>query len=60
MCDNDNTVFMRSDFPENNHTESVERVLSALSDEGVLLRLSLGLYVKPMVMDGIKHNETTV
>lgn len=35
-------------------------MLSALSDEGVLLRLSPGLYVKPMVMDGIKHNETTV
>ena len=60
MCDNDNTVFMRSDFPENNHTESEERVLSALLEEGVLHRLSPGLYVKPVVMDGVKHNETTV
>lgn len=56
----DNTVFMRSDFPEY-HTESVGRVLSALTDEGVLLRLSPGVYVKPRmsrfgaVMPSVEH-----
>lgn len=44
----DNTVFMRSDFPEY-HTESVGRVLSALTEEGLLLRLSPGVYVKPRI-----------
>lgn len=56
-----NTVFMRTVFPEY-QTELVKRVLStsALSDEGVLLRLLLGVCVKPMVMDSVNHNETTV
>lgn len=42
----ENSLFFRSDFPQY-HTESVGRVLSALTDEGVLVRLSPGIYVKP-------------
>lgn len=42
----ENTIFFRSDFPQY-HTESVGRVLSALTDEGVLIRLSPGIYVRP-------------
>lgn len=56
----ENTVFMRTDFPEY-HTESVGRVLSALTEEGLLLRLSPGVYVKPRmsrfgaVMPSVEH-----
>lgn len=42
----DNSLFFRSDFPQY-HVESVGRVLSALTEEGVLVRLSPGIYVKP-------------
>lgn len=42
----DNTILFRSDFPDY-HQESVGRVLSALSEDGVLLRLAQGVYVKP-------------
>lgn len=42
----ENTIFFRSDFPQY-HTESVGRVLSDLTDEGVLIRLSPGIYVRP-------------
>lgn len=44
----ENTLFFRSDFPQY-HPEFVGRVLSSLTDEGVLLRLSPGVYVKPMM-----------
>lgn len=40
------TVFFRTDFPQY-HVESVGRVLSEMTDEGVLMRLSPGVYVKP-------------
>jgi len=43
-----NHVFFRSDFLEY-HQESVGRVLSELVDEGVLIRLSPGIYIKPMI-----------
>jgi len=43
-----NHVFFRTDFPEY-HQESVGRVLSELVDEGVLIRLSPGIYIKPMI-----------
>lgn len=43
----DNSLFFRSDFPQY-HVESVGRVLSALTEEGVLVRLSPGIYVKRM------------
>lgn len=42
----DNSLFFRSDFPQY-HVESVGRVLSSLTEEGVLVRLSPGIYVKP-------------
>lgn len=42
----DNSLFFRSDFPQY-HVESVGRVLSALTEEGMLVRLSPGIYVKP-------------
>lgn len=44
----DNKVLFRSDFPQY-HEEFVGRVLSSLTEEGVLMRLSPGIYVKPMM-----------
>lgn len=42
----ENSIFFRSDFPQY-HTESVGRVLSAMTDEGLLIRLAPGIYAKP-------------
>ena len=56
----DNTVLFRNDFPQY-HTESVGRVLSEMTNEGLLLRLSPGVYVKPrksrfgLVMPSVEH-----
>lgn len=46
MKADENTVFFRSDFPQY-HTESVGRVLSAMTAEGLLIRLAPGIYAKP-------------
>lgn len=39
-------ILFRSDFPEY-HTEFVGRVLSELTDEGVLVKIAHGIYAKP-------------
>ena len=56
----DNTIFFRNDFPQY-HPESVGRILSDLTEKGVLVRIASGIYVKPrrskfgMVMPSIEH-----
>lgn len=45
QAEND-SIFFRSDFPEY-HPESVGRVLSELTTENTLIRISPGIYVKP-------------
>ena len=42
----DDTIFFRNDFPQY-HPESVGRILSDLTDKGVLVRIASGIYVKP-------------
>lgn len=56
----DETIFFRNDFPQY-HPESVGRILSDLTDQGVLVRIASGIYVKPrqskfgMVMPSIEQ-----
>ena len=61
----DDTIFFRSDFPRY-HPESVGRILSDLTDKGVLVRIASGIYIKPrqskfgMVMPSIEHIVTAI
>lgn len=61
----DDSIFFRSDFPRY-HPESVGRILSDLTDKGVLVRIASGIYVKPrqskfgMVMPSIEHIVTAI
>lgn len=43
---NDGSIFFRTDFPQY-HPESVGRTLSGLVEEGSLVRIASGIYLKP-------------
>lgn len=43
---NDGSIFFRTDFPQY-HPESVGRTLSGLVEEGALVRIASGVYLKP-------------
>lgn len=60
LSSEDETIFFRNDFPQY-HPESVGRVLTDLTDEGELVRIASGIYVKPRmsqfgpIMPSIEH-----
>ncbi|MDO4708012.1 MAG: DUF6088 family protein [Porphyromonadaceae bacterium] len=60
LSSENDTIYFRNDFPQY-HPESVGRVLSDLADNGELVRIASGIYVKPRmsrfgpVMPSIEH-----
>lgn len=60
LSSENDTIFFRNDFPQY-HPESVGRVLTDLTDNGDLVRIASGIYVKPRmsrfgpIMPSIEH-----
>lgn len=60
LSSENDTIFFRNDFPQY-HPESVGRVLTDLTDNGELVRIASGIYVKPRmsrfgpIMPSIEH-----
>lgn len=60
LSSEDDAIFFRNDFPQY-HPESVGRILTDLTEEGELIRIASGIYIKPRmsrfgpVMPSIEH-----
>lgn len=60
LSSEDGAIFFRNDFPQY-HPESVGRILTDLTEEGELIRIASGIYIKPRmsrfgpVMPSIEH-----
>lgn len=60
LSSEDDAIFFRNDFPLY-HPESVGRILTDLTEEGELIRIASGIYIKPRmsrfgpVMPSIEH-----